>query len=341
MAEHDVEPRTGLSRRELLAYASVFGPSFLAAQGLLSPRPQQTTSPRPENQRPRRYQMKKSINMWAFPYPDKMSLRECFELARDAGFDGVEVNYALTGEISPEASDKDLQRIGQLARECGLQISGVCSFLYWPYSLTSNDPQRRKRGLELTANMIRAARAMGTENLLVIAGSVYIPWVPDQTPVPYDVCEQRAREAMQQLIPLAAEHRVYLNVENIFANGYLLSPDDMIRFVDSFNSPWVRVHFDTGNIMQFQFPEDWIRKLGKRIKNVHFKEYNKNVQEFNLDAFRVLLDGSTNWPEVMAALDGIGYRGYLTFEYFHPFQYWPEALIYQASDALDRMLGAK
>ncbi len=346
MGDSGTDPRTGLSRRELLAYASVFGPAFLAAQGLLRPgeaaaNGQSHAQTAAQDQQRRTYAMKKSINLWAFPYPDRMSLKDCFELARKAGFDAVEVNYALEGDVSPQASERDLRRIGEMARDIGLEISGICSFLYWPYSLTSNDPARRKRGLELARQMIRAAHAMGTENLLIIAGSVYIPWVPDQTPVPYDVCEQRAQEAIESLLPLAEEHRVYLNVENIFANGYLLSPDDMIRFVDSFNSPWVRVHFDTGNIMQFQFPEDWIRKLGPRIKNVHFKEYNKNVQEFNLDAFRLLLDGSTNWPEVMAALDEIGYRGYLTFEYFHPFQHWPEALIYQASDALDRMLGRK
>ena len=331
--------KSGLSRRELMAYCAAFGPAFVAAQGLLADaRPERTGAP----QRPRRrYDMKKSINLWAFPYPDRMSLKECFELARDAGFDAVEVNYALEGELSPEATERDLKHIGQLARGCGIAISGVCSFLYWPYSLTSKDPDRRRRGLELAGQMIRAARALGTENLLVIAGSVYIPWVPEQEPMPYEECARLAREAVLKLLPEAEANRVYLNIENIFANGFLLSPDDMVRFVDSFRSPWVRVHFDTGNIMQFQFPEDWVRILGKRIKNVHFKEYNKNVQEFNLDAFRLLLDGSTDWPAVMEALEAVGYRGYLTFEYFHPFQHWPEALIYQASDALDRMLGRK
>ena len=40
----------------------------------------------------------------------------------------------------------------------------------------------------------------------------------------------------------------------------------------------------------------------------------------------------------MTALDAIDYRGYLTFEYFHPFEHWPEALIYQTSAVLDLML---
>ena len=56
---------------------------------------------------------------------------------------------------------------------------------------------------------------------------------------------------------------------------------------------------------------------------------------------RPLLDGTTNWPAVVEALDKAGYRGYVTFEYFHPFPHYPEALIYQTSDALDRILGRK
>ena len=122
-------------------------------------------------------------------------------------------------------------------------------------------------------------------------------------------------------------------------NGFLLSPDDMVRFVDSFESERVRVHFDTGNIMQFQFPEHWVPVLGNRIKNIHLKEFSKKGTDVSIESFRPLLDGTTNWPAVIAALHAIGYRDYLTFEYFHPFPHYPEALIHQASDAIDRMLG--
>jgi hexulose-6-phosphate isomerase len=115
----------------------------------------------------------------------------------------------------------------------------------------------------------------------------------------------------------------------------------MIQFVDSFGSSSVRVHFDTGNIMQYHFPEHWIAMLGKRIQNVHLKEYSKKVHEFNLNAFRPLLDGTTDWPAVLEAFDKAEYRGYLTFEYFNPYPHWPEALVYHTSDALDRMLGRK
>jgi hexulose-6-phosphate isomerase len=93
--------------------------------------------------------------------------------------------------------------------------------------------------------------------------------------------------------------------------------------------------------MLFQFPQDWVRILGGRIKNVHLKEFSKKGTDYSLESFRTLLDGTTDWPAVLEAFDGIGYRDYLTFEYFHPFPHYPEALIYQTSDSLDRILGKK
>jgi len=341
-------PRLG--RRELLGYTSAFGAAFLAGQGLLrgdddgsddEKHAAKTKAAKTTPAEPKRYDMKKSINLWAFPYPQQMSLADCFKLAKDAGFDGVEINFALEGEFSADSKPGEIEAIGKLAADVGIAISGVCSFLYWPYSLTQNDRQRRAMGLELARQMIQAAKLLGTENLLVVPGAVYIPWLEGIEPVSNDVCDRRARDAVRQLIPEAEAAGVYLNMENIFANGYLYSPQEMVAFVDSFQSDFVKVHFDTGNIMQYQFPEHWIAILGERTKNIHFKEWDKRTHEFNLHTFRTLLDGTTNWPAVIDALDQVGYRGYLTFEYFHPFQHYPEALIYQTSDALDRMLGRK
>jgi L-ribulose-5-phosphate 3-epimerase len=300
-------------------------------------------APAPDDRKasPRSYSMKKSINLWAFPYPGRMTLRECLQLARDAGFDGIELNYDLENDLSPRAGTADFEKIRRMADEIGIAISGLCSFLYWPYSLTDNDPERRARGRDLATKMIHAAHDLGTENLLTIAGSVYIPWLPDREPVAPDVCNRRSREAIGALLPLAEKLGVSLNIENIFFNSYLTTPAEMNEYVDSFGSKHVRVHFDTGNIMLFQFPEHWIAALGTRIKNVHFKEFTKKGTDYSLESFRPLLDGTTNWPAVMQSLDQVKYDGFLTFEYFHPYLHYPEALVYQTSDSLDRMLGRK
>lgn len=333
-----------LDRRQLMSYAAfssvAAGAVVPAWAGSANDSSQANPTGASENARAQRqYSMKKSINLWAFPYPDRMSLKECLELAKRAGFDGIELNYDLDSDLSPKADSADFASIREMADKIGIAISGLCSFLFWPYPLTSNDPAERARGMELAERMIQAAHDLGTENLLVVPGAVHMPWREDHDPTPNDVCDQRAREAVARLLPKAEKLGVYLNIENIFFNGYLMSPMEMVQFVDSFDSPHVRVHFDTGNIMLFQFPEHWIPILGKRIKNTHLKEFSKKGTDHSLESFRPLLDGTTNWPAVMEALDGIGYDGYLTFEYFHPFAHYPEALIYQTSDSLNRLLG--
>lgn len=291
---------------------------------------------------PKRYEMKKSINLWAFPYLDKrMTLRECLRLAKDAGFDGIELNYDLESDLSPKAGAKEFAAIKKMAADVGIAISGLCSFLFWPYSLTSNKAAERTRGAELAGKMLEAAAELGTENLLVVPGAVTIPWIADHEPVALTDCDKRAKDALAKMVPRAEKLGVSLNVENIFFNGYLLSPQDMISFVDSFGSKNVRVHFDTGNIALFQFPRDWILALGSRTANVHLKEFDRKGSDHSLASFRTLLDGSTDWPAVMEAFAKVGYKGYLTFEYFHPLLHYPEALIYQTSDALDRILGRK
>src|ERR1051325_11473195 len=325
-----------MSRRTALSAALAAGATAAVVDAA-----QTAAQPDARRQSPRRYPMKKSINLWAFPYPERMNLRECLQLAKNAGFDGIELNYDLDNDLSPRATAKDLRAIRAMAEKIGIAISGVCSFLFWPCPLASNDPMKRQRGLDLAAQMITAASELGTDNLLCVPGAVHTPWRTDREPVPNDVCDRRARDAVTRLLPAAEKARVHLNIENIFFNGYLMTPGEMIAFVDSFKSRYVKVHFDHGTIMLFQFPEHWIEQLGSRTKNTHFKEFSKKGTDHSLESFRTLLDGTTNWPAVMEALDKVGYRDWCTFEYFHPFSHYPEALIYQTNDALDRILGRK
>jgi hexulose-6-phosphate isomerase len=338
-------PRPDSASEQLFSRrAALKGAALLAAATALSPaavKGAERTTPDARRGSTKRYDVNKSINLWAFPYPQRMNLEECLRLAKAAGFDGIELNYDLENDLSPKAGTKEFEAIRRMADRIGIQISGLCSFLFWPYPLTSNDPEKRARGIELAGKIAQAAHDLGVQNVLVVPGAVHIPWRTDHEPVPNDVCDQRAREAVRALEKNAARLKVFLNIENIFFNGYLMTPMEMNAFVDSFQSEHVRVHFDTGNISMFQFAEHWVPVLGKRTQNIHFKEFTKKGTDYSLETFRPLLDGTTNWPGVMDALEAVGYRGYVTFEYFHPYQHYPEALIYQTSDSLDRILGRK
>jgi len=194
-------------RRELFATsAAALGASALAQPKADAPR--------------KKYAFKKSINLWAFPYPQKMTLEQCLRLAKDAGFDGIELNYDLDSDLSPKSGPKEFASIRRTAEKIGIAISGICSFLFWPYPLSSNDPAKRARGLELAGKIAECAAELGTENVLVVPGAVHIPWRTDHEPVPNDVCDKRAKEAIRKLIPQAEKLKVYLNIENIFFKEY-------------------------------------------------------------------------------------------------------------------------
>jgi len=330
------DPSVFVSRRDVLGATA--GMAMLAAATGQAAQTDPTQKPAAVA---KRHPFKKSINLWALPYPQKMSLEQCLRLAKDAGFDAVELNYDLESDLSPKHGTADFQKIRTMADTIGIAISGLCSFLFWPYPLTSNDAAKRQRGLELAGKIAECAHDLGVENVLVVPGAVCIPWRTDHEPVPNDVCLKRAREAVGKLLPGAEKLGVKLNMENIFFNGFLMTPQEMNDFVDGFGSEHVKVHFDTGNIMMYQYPEHWIRMLGKRIQNVHLKEFTKKGTDTSLESFRPLLDGTTNWPAVLDAFTEVGYTGYLTFEYFHPYEHFPEALVFQTSDSLDRMLGRK
>ena len=104
------KPENALGRRQLLTYAA-FGSAAWAATAS-----DKTTTAADPNPAGRRYKMKKSINLWAFPYPDKMNLRQCLELAKDAGFDGIELNYDLDSELSPKSGTKEFIQIRNMVR---------------------------------------------------------------------------------------------------------------------------------------------------------------------------------------------------------------------------------
>ena len=184
-----------VTRRTAMRSALAAGTAAVAAASG-STLPTAAAEPDPRRASPKRYDFKKSINLWAFPYPQRMNLRECLQLAKDAGFDGIELNYDLENDLSPKSGSREYRAIRKTARDIGIAISGVCSFLFWPYSLTSNKPAERKRGAELAGKMLEAAADLGTTNLLVVPGPLSVD--------PQDGRGDRHRHQRPVLVPLLA-----------------------------------------------------------------------------------------------------------------------------------------
>lgn len=276
--------------------------------------------------------MKKSISFWSF---SGKNVFEAMKLAKQAGFDGIELTLDAAGDVTMDTTAEQLAEIRRAADEIGIALPSVASSLYWTYSFTSDDPAEREMAHNVAVKEIEIAAALGADTVLIVPGSVAVEFVPERPVVPYDVCWDRALAEMKRLAPVAEAHRVNIGVENVW-NQFLLSPLEMRAFIDAIGSEWVGSYFDVGNVLFAGYPEHWIHILGSRIKKVHFKDFKRNPG--GLNSFVDILSGDVNWAAVMQAFEDIGYDNWATGEMTVPYAFAPDQIIYNTSASMGRIL---
>ena len=279
--------------------------------------------------------MKKGINIWSFPAG---TLAESFALAKDAGFEGVEVGLLAEGEVSLKSTEKDLLAVKKSAADNGIELYSVATGLYWDHWLTSDCPEERATAKDIVKKHLEVAKTLGCETILVVPGSVHAEFAAPGKVVDYEDAYNRALEALCELKSEAEKLQVSIGIENVW-NQFLTSPIEMREFIDKIDSPYVGSYIDVGNVLFNGHPEHWIKALGSRIKKVHFKDYR--VAAGGLHGFVDLLAGDVNYPAVVEALKAIGYDGWVSAEMIPNYTHYTETIIYNTSNAMDRILGRK
>ena len=257
--------------------------------------------------------MKISASYWIFEggLDGSLPIKSAMEQASKMGFEGIELGIASQGVLTQNTSQAECEEIVREAEKHGLEISGVASGESWTTSPTANDEDVRKKIIDFTQKALQVTHWLGSDAYLFVPGAVEVFFLPDAEVIPYDVCYQRASEAISQLVPVAEKLGVAIAVENVW-NKFLLSPLEMREFIDNFNTSQVGVYFDVGNVLLTGYPDQWIRILGPRIKRVHIKDFKLSVG--TADGFVDLLEGDVDFEAVKQALSEINYDGYVTAE---------------------------
>ena len=279
--------------------------------------------------------MKKGISYWSFA---DGSLADNLKLARDAGFDGVELAINDTGEIHLESTKEDMAKVKALMEQNGLSTYSVANTLSWTYLFTSSCEESRKKAIEVLKKQIQVASWLDCDTVLVVPGAVGVDFLPVEEVVDYDIAYERSFTAIDSVKDFAKDHGVAIGVENVW-NKFLLSPLEMRDFIDKFDSDYVGAYFDVGNVLYSGYPDQWIRILGKRIKKVHFKDFRRSVG--TIDGFVDLLAGDVDYPAVIQALKDVGYDGWVTGEMIPPYQRYPDQILYNTSKSMDRILSGR
>jgi L-ribulose-5-phosphate 3-epimerase len=240
--------------------------------------------------------IRKSILINMLPRDQPYAAR--FAVAREAGFDAIEMQTIARPEEAAEIRDA--------ARTAGMRIHSVMNMDHWRLPLSSSDPDVVTRSVQGMETSLKNAALWGADAVLLV------PAVVDATTSYKDAYERSQRVIRERLLPMARDLKVVIAVEEVW-NKFLLSPLEFARYVDEFQSPWLKAYFDVGNIVLYAFPQDWIRTLGARIVKIHLKDFNIDRQNGRF-AWKAIGEGDIDWPEVRRALRDIGYAGYVTTE---------------------------
>ena len=214
--------------------------------------------------------------------------------ARKAGLDGVEIGVGGPADTLQVADPAVRQRYKDEMKQTGLVISSFMMGLLNGYPLAS-DP----RGPAWLQQSIDAAKDLGAGVILVAFFGKGSLLDGDQLKkADVDVVVERVKAAA----PRAKQAGVILALENT------LSAKQNIEILDRIGQDSVAIYYDVGNStrMGYDVPAE-IRLLKDRIAMFHFK-----------DGPNYLGEGNVKYEPIAAAIEDIGYQGWIVMETSSP-----------------------
>lgn len=230
-----------------------------------------------------------------------LTLVERLKLANQAGFDGVDFD---------EAGSFTVQQARDAVRESGVFVHNAINHAHWGQRLTSAKEEERNTGRANIEHCLRVSHAAGGGAVLIVIGR------GDDGPP--DEIDERARQQIKLLIPLAASLGQMILFENVWNKMHYdhdkppeQSAERFIKFIDSFNSPWVGQYYDIGNHWKYGQPREWLNAFGRRAVKLDVKGFSRAKNKF-VDITSE--EDDLPWDEVRKGLDEIGFTGWTTAE---------------------------
>ncbi|MBF6597204.1 MAG: sugar phosphate isomerase/epimerase [Fermentimonas sp.] len=292
--------RDFLKSAAVIAGATTVSPLFSSSMKSSSVASELTTaSAKMNNQSNGKVTLKKSLGLGMIT--EDLSLSDKFKLAKDLGFEGVELNSPV---------DFTLDEIKKAKANSGIETPTGVNKDHWRVPLSDPDPEVRKNCIVSVAKSLEEIKELGGDTVLVVPGVV-------NDKVSYEDAYYRSQNSIRELIPYAEKTGMQIGLENVW-NNFLISPVEAKRFIDEINHPLVGWYFDIGNVLRYGWPEHWIKTLNQRIMKLHIKEFSRELMNSSglWEGFKVdLLKGDNNWPVVMKAVSDINHQGgWLTAE---------------------------
>lgn len=275
--------------------------------------------------------MKKAVTIWALSEGThgNVPLIYACRLVKSFGFDALEASYCKNGEISPSTPLHAYQALSKQLRESGCTISSLSTLLLNEVSIISDEKEERKQAMDICQKMIEAAALLHIPTISISPGRV-------QAGGNYIDYYQKSLEQISILLEYAHSHHIMLCIENVW-QGLLLSPLEMLNYVNTLNHPDLGVCLDLGNTLLNSFPQHWLRTLGTKIKKIHMTDLK--IRRNSIYEFKDPGQGDIDWNDTLSSINAIPYDQYLTIEAFAKNKITDEERIRTLSSCFDDIIG--
>lgn len=259
------------------------------------------------------------ITMYQFPIgvmvnSFRLPFRQAVEKAVEVGAKGIQM-YTVSGEMAPENLTPQKRReVLDIIRSNGLVVSALCG----DFGQGFGDSEKNPELIERSKRVLDLAKDLETDVVTTHIGVVPEDKNVERYKIMQEVCFTLSRYADQNNAHFAIE----------------TGPEraEVLRaFLDSLGSRGVAVNLDPANLVMVtgDDPVKAVYTLKDYIVHTHAKDgiklldkspeiiYGLVEEEIQMgEAFREvpLGTGGVDFPKYLAALDDIGYKGYLTIE---------------------------
>ena len=229
----------------------------------------------------------------------RLGVKGGIEKAKEIGADGFQI-YVTQGEMYPDNIDKDQRaEFKKFVADLGLEISALCGDFDWVKGFT--DPEHNKVNNPRVKKCIDLAVDLDVRVVIMHVGHL-----------PADENEATYQEALRTTVELsqyAEERDVVLATETGPE-----SPKGLLEFLKKVSSKGIGVNYDPANLVMCG-PFDQIGGVGTLRDYIVHTHAKDGVHLGDGQHREVPLgQGGVVFPYWIAALDKIGYDGFLTIE---------------------------
>lgn len=261
----------------------------------------------------------------------RFPLEYCFQMAKEYGFDGVEVWGGRPHAYVPDMDKAAVKELNSWKKKYGLEISMfVPEILSYPYGMASRVANERKDAVSYLVKAVDLAAGMGTERI--------------QITVPHPGYGRPKAECWDQMIyglTKISERAQELGIKVILealtfheGGNLLTSVDDLVKAIDEVNIPSLMSMIDVVPPFIANEPfSEYFDKLGDKMQYIHLCN-SDNISEFHSQ----LDQGHIPLKDFFRITKRYGYRGWASVELLAPYFRDPELYLSESKRILDQML---